>query len=97
MQASLACAELPCNDVNAVSALLVFLPLAALVAFALAWPVARPVRRRPILGSVLVLGGLVGFVWFSSSSIAAVVGAVALGVLGLAFLRGQPARTIQQP
>jgi hypothetical protein len=87
MQWSLACAELPCNDVSAVSILVFFLPLAALIALVLAWPLARFLPRRRMLGWVLAIAGLAGFVWFSAGPIPAVAGAFAVAVIGLAFIR----------
>jgi FtsH-binding integral membrane protein len=89
---SLACAELPCNDVSAVSVLVLLLPLAALIALVLAWPLARFLPRRRLLGWILAIAGLVGFVWFSAGPIPAVAGAFAVAVIGLAFVRGHPVR-----
>jgi hypothetical protein len=84
---SLACAELPCNDVTAVSVLVFLLPLAALVALVLAWPLARFVPRRRMLGWILAVAGLVGYVWFSGGPMPALAGAFAVAVIGLAFIR----------
>jgi FtsH-binding integral membrane protein len=91
---SLACAELPCNDVTAVSLLILLLPLAALIALLLAWPLSRFVPRRPMLGWVLVIAGFAGYVWFSAGPIPAVAGALAVAVIGLALLRGHVARAV---
>jgi len=89
---SLACAELPCNDVTAVSVLILFLPLAGLIAFVVAWPLARWLPRRPMLGWTLVIAGFAGYVLFSAGPIPAVAGALALVVLGFALLRGRMVR-----
>ena len=89
---SLACAELPCNDVTAVSVLILFLPLAALIAFIVAWPLARWLPRRPMLGWILVIAGCAGYVLFSAGPIPAVAGALAVVVLGFALLRGRMVR-----
>jgi hypothetical protein len=89
---SLACAELPCNDVTAVSALIFLLPLAALIALVLAWPLARVLPRRRMLGWIFAIAGLVGYVWFSAGPIPALAGAFAVAVIGLAFIRGHPVR-----
>jgi len=89
---SLACAELPCNDVTAISVLILFLPVAALIALVLAWPLARLLPRRPMLGWALVIAGFAGYVLFSAGPIPAVAGALALAVIGLALLRGHVAR-----
>ena len=94
MNWSLACAELPCNDVSAFSVLVLLLPVAALIAFVIAWPLARFVPRRPMLGWILVIIGLAGYVWFSGGPIPAVAGAAALAVIGFAFLRGRVARAV---
>ena len=91
---SLACAELPCNDVSAFSVLILFLPVAALIAFALAWPLARFVPRRPTLGWILVIAGFAGYVWFSGGPITALAGALAIAVIGFALLRGHMARAV---
>jgi hypothetical protein len=88
MQGALACAELPCNDVSAVSVLIVLLPLAALIALALAWPLARLLPRRRMLGWTLAIAGFAGYVWFSAGPIPAVAGALAVAVIGLAFITG---------
>jgi hypothetical protein len=92
MHWSLACAELPCNDVTAVSAVLFLLPLAALIALVLAWPLARVLPRRRVLGWIFAIAGLVGFVWFSAGPMPALAGAFAVAVIGLAFMRGHPVR-----
>jgi len=89
---SLACAELPCNDVNAVSVLVLLLPLAALVAVVLALPLARFVPRRRTLGWILAIAGMAAYVWFSAGPIPAVAGAFAITVIGFAFIRGHPVR-----
>jgi hypothetical protein len=89
---SLACAELPCNDVSAVSVLIFLLPLAALVALMLAWPLARFLPRRRMLGWILALAGFAGYVWFSAGPIPAVAAAFAVAVIGLAFIRGHLVR-----
>ena len=89
---SLACAELPCNDVTAISILVLFLPVAALIAFALGWPLARFVPRRTMFGWILVIAGLAGYVWFSGGPIVALAGALAVAVIGFALLRGHVAR-----
>ena len=91
---SLACAELPCNDVTAISVLVLFLPVAAVIAFALAWPLARFVPRQAMLGWILVLAGLAGYVWFSGGPLAALAGALAVAVIGFALLRGHVARAV---
>jgi hypothetical protein len=88
MRWSFACAELPCNDVSAISVLTFLLPLAALVALVLAWPLARLLPRRRMLGWTLAIGGLAGYVWFSAGPIPAVAGAFAVAVIGLAFIKG---------
>ena len=85
---SLACAELPCNDVNAVSILIFLLPLAALIALVLAWPLARFLPRRRMVGWILAIAGLVGYVWFSGGPMPALTGAFAVAVIGLAFIKG---------
>jgi hypothetical protein len=94
MQWSLACppSELPCNDVSAVSVLVFLLPLAALVALMLAWPLARFLPRRRIVGWILAIAGLAGYVWFSAGPMPALAGAFAVAVIGLAFIRGHPVR-----
>jgi hypothetical protein len=92
MQWSLACAELPCNDVNAVSMLIFLLPLAALIALVLAWPLARLLPRRRMLGWILAIAGFAGYVWFSAGPIPAVAGALAVAVIGLAFIKGHAVR-----
>jgi FtsH-binding integral membrane protein len=89
---SLACAELPCNDVSAVSVLVLLLPLAALIALVLAWPLARLLPRRRMLGWILVIAGFAGYVWFSGGPIPAVAGALAVAVVGLALMRGHVVR-----
>jgi hypothetical protein len=88
MQWSLACAELPCNDVSAISVLIFLLPLAALIALVMAWPLARLLPRRPMLGWTLAIAGFAGYVWFSAGPIPALAGAFAVAVIGLAFIRG---------
>ena len=88
MQWSMACAELPCNDVSAVSVLVFLLPLAALIALVLAWPLARFLPRRRMLGWILAVAGVAGYVWFSAGPMTAVAGAFAVAVVGLAFIRG---------
>ena len=92
LQWSLACAELPCNDVSAVSILVFLLPLAALVALVLAWPLARFLPRRRMLGWILAIAGFAGYVWFSAGPMPALAGACAVAVIGLAFIRGHPVR-----
>jgi len=94
MQWSLACAELPCNDVSAISVLIFLLPLAALIALFMAWPLARLLPRRRLLGWTLAIAGFAGYVWFSAGPIPAVAGAFAVAVIGLAFIRGH---TVQAP
>jgi hypothetical protein len=89
---SLACAELPCNDVTAVSVLVVLLPLAALVALVLAWPLARFLPRRRMVGWILAIAGFAGYVWFSAGPMPALAGAFVVAVIGLAFIRGHPVR-----
>jgi FtsH-binding integral membrane protein len=89
---SFACAELPCNDVAAVSVLIFLVPLAVLIALALAWPLARFLPRRRPLGWVLAVAGFAGYVWFSGGPIAALGGAFAVAVIGLAFVRGHSVR-----
>jgi len=91
---SLACAELPCNDVSSFSVLVLFLPVAALIAFALAWPLGRFLPRRPIFGWILVIAGLAGYVRFSGGPIAALAVALAVAVVGFALLRGHVARAV---
>jgi FtsH-binding integral membrane protein len=85
---SLACAELPCNDVSAVSILLFLLPLAALIALVLAWPLARFLPRRRVVGWILAIAGFAGYVWFSGGPMPALAGAFAVAVIGFAFIRG---------
>ena len=85
---SLACAELPCNDVSAVSILIFLLPLAALIALVLAWPLARFLPRRRMVGWILAIAGFGGYVWFSGGPMPALIGAVAVAVIGLAFIKG---------
>jgi FtsH-binding integral membrane protein len=92
MQWSLACAELPCNDVSAISILTILLPLAALIALVIAWPLARFLPRRRMLGWLLAVAGFVGYVWFSAGPIPAVAGAFVVAVIGLALIRGRPAQ-----
>lgn len=92
MQWSLACAELPCNDVTGVSGLMLLLPLAAVIAFAIAWPLARFLPRQPIVGWPLVIAGLAGYVWSSAGPMPAVAGSLAMAVLGFALLRGHIVR-----
>jgi hypothetical protein len=89
---SLACAELPCNDVSAVSVLIFLLPLAALIALVLAWPLARVLPRRRMLGWIFAIAGFAGYVWFSAGPMPALAGAFAVAVIGLAFIRGRPVR-----
>jgi hypothetical protein len=93
-QSWLACAELPCSDVSAVSILVLFLPLAALLALVAAWPLARWMPRRPVLGWILVLAGAAGYIWFSGGPFAALAGAVAIAVIGFALLRGRVVRAV---
>jgi hypothetical protein len=93
MQWSLACAELPCNDVTAVSVLIFLLPLAVLIGLVLAWPLARFVPRHRMLGWILAIAGFTGYVWFSAGPIPAVAGAFAVAVIGFAFMRGHAVRT----
>lgn len=90
MQWSLACppSELPCNDVSAVSILIFFLPLAALIALVLAWPLARFLPRHLMVGWILAIAGLVGYVSFSSGPMPALAGAFVVAVIGFAFIRG---------
>ena len=92
LQWSLACAELPCNDVSAVSILVFLLPIAALVALVLAWPLARFLPRRRMLGWILAIAGFAGSVWFSAGPMLALAGACAVAVIGLALIRGRPVR-----
>ena len=94
MQWSLACppSELPCNDVSAVNVLIFLLPLAALIALLLAWPLARFLPRRRMLGWILAIAGLAGYVWFSAGPIPAVAGAFAVAVIGFALIRGHAVR-----
>jgi hypothetical protein len=94
MHGSLACAEIPCNDVNAVSVLILLLPLAVLVALVVAWPFARFVPRRRTLGWSLAVAGMAAYVWFSAGPIPAVAGAFALTVMGFAFIRGHAVRGV---
>ena len=88
MRWSMACAELPCNDASAVSVLVFLLPVAVLIALVVAWPLARFLPRRRMLGWILAVAGLVGYVWFSAGPMPAVAGAFALAVIGLALIRG---------
>jgi FtsH-binding integral membrane protein len=78
--------------VTALSVLILLLPIAALVALLLAWPLARFLPRRPVLGWILVIAGLAGYVWFSAGPIPAVAGALGVAVIGLALLRGHVVR-----
>jgi hypothetical protein len=78
--------------VTTVSVLLLFLPVAALMAIALAWPLARWLPRRRLLGWILVALGLAGYTWFSAGPMPALVAAVAVAVLGFAFVRGHAVR-----
>ena len=65
---------------------------AALIAFLLAWPLARFVPRRRTLGWILAIAGSAGYVWFSAGPIPAVLGAFAVAVIGFALIRGHGVR-----
>ena len=94
MQWSLACpsSELPCNDVSGVSILIFQAPLAALIALALAWPLARFLPRRRTLGWILAIAGSAGYLWFSAGPVPALASAFAVAVIGVAFIRGHTVR-----
>ena len=89
MAMAVACAEVPCPDVSAISVLIPLFPVAVLLAFLLAWPFARVIPRRPMLGWLLVVAGFGGYLWFSGGPLAPLVVAFALAVVGFAFVRGQ--------
>jgi hypothetical protein len=88
MAMTIACAEVPCSDVSGVSVLVPLFPVAVVIAFLLAWPLARVVPRRPMPGWLLVAVGFGGYLWFSGGPLAPLVVAFALAVVGFAFVRG---------
>ena len=85
----LACTEVPCPDVSAISVLIPLFPVAVVLAFLLAWPLTRVIPRRPRPGWLLVAAGLSGYLWFSGGPLAPLVVAFAIAVVGFAFVRGQ--------
>ena len=89
MAMTVACAEVPCPDVSAISVLVPLFPVAVVLAFLLAWPLVRVIPRRPMLGWLLVVAGFGGYLWFSGGPLAPLVVAFCLAVVGFAFVRGQ--------
>ena len=94
MRGSLACPQgvASCNDVFGISGLVPLFPLAALLAFALAWPLARFVPRRRGVGAALAVIAGVMYLYFSGGAPAVSLLGVVLAVIGLALVMGRRER-----
>ena len=78
-----------CNDVAAVSAVLVLFPLAVVLAFLCAWPLTRFLPRQGWFGWALaILGGAVYLTFANTTTPWSVLGFV-LSVIGIGLARGK--------
>jgi len=78
-----------CNDVTAVSGLLVLFPLAVVLAFLCAWPLTRFLPRRRWFGWALaILGAAVYLTFANATTLSSVLGFV-LSVIGIGLARGK--------
>lgn len=86
-----------CNDVSAVSVLLPLFPIAVVLAFLVAWPLTRFLRRRSLLGwSLAVIGAAVYIYLAAGPSIGSLLG-FAISVIGIALARGNPPPSLASP
>jgi hypothetical protein len=81
----------PCNDVTAVSVLVPLSPVAAVLAFAIGWPLSRLLPGQPLAGWLLAVTGAAGYIVFSGGPILVVAGAFGVSVIGVGFALGRRA------